>query len=131
MTQSLAQHLVNRKVTAIRGYLVSAIYHKVLKLDQPKLKESGALTLMSTDVDCVESASREFHEMWSAVISVAVGTYVLSIFLGGSSFIVLIPACSKSFVYTFFSFLLLIVFSYYISFNSSLLGCKASKQEME
>lgn len=50
---------------------------------------------MSTDVDCVGTAAGSFHEIWGAVACVGVGGYVLSIFLGGAAFLVLIPVCSK------------------------------------
>lgn len=89
------RHLINKKIILLRGYLVTAIFAKLLTLDLFKARESAALTLMSTDLANIESAAANIHNTWSSVIGVGVGIFILSLFIGVSSIFVLIPVVGK------------------------------------
>lgn len=69
-------------MTMLRGALVSLIYAQALKLQAGVYDESAALTLMSTDIDRITTTLPMTLQMWSQVIQVALGIWLLEIQLG-------------------------------------------------
>lgn len=95
VSKGYAEHLVYRVVTFLRGILVTAIFNKMLSLTQDQLDDSAAVTLMSTDLSSVELLITFFPVICVGFINLGVGIYILSIFLGASAFLVLLPAFGK------------------------------------
>lgn len=60
------------------------------------MKKSAALSLMSTDLDGMGLGVTHIHELWSSLIAVGAGVYVLSIFVGPGCVFSLIPICGKN-----------------------------------
>lgn len=64
--QNFFQHHVNRAVVRLRGYLLIAIFKKILKLDYSIAKQSAALTLMSADLANIEVVVANMQYTWFA-----------------------------------------------------------------
>lgn len=94
------EHLNYSLITLIRGTLVSAIYDKTLQLSHEQLKKSAAVTLMSTDINGVETVLIKFHEIWGRLCELLVGLYILYTIIGPAAFLILIPvsrmSCTKA-----------------------------------
>jgi ABC-type transport system involved in cytochrome bd biosynthesis fused ATPase/permease subunit len=61
-----------------RGALIGLIHARSLRVEQSYNQDGKALTLMSTDVDSVETFTEMFHETWAQVVEVLVGTSLLA-----------------------------------------------------
>ncbi|RYC61385.1 hypothetical protein CHU98_g4815 [Xylaria longipes] len=71
-------YYLNYKVTTkVRGGLIMAISHKMLKIKQEKGIESKVLTLMIGDIQRITSALRFAQEIWIAPIETAISTWLL------------------------------------------------------
>lgn len=79
-----------------RGQIVSSILQKTLLLSLPEAKKSAAITLMSTDMNSIQSGINLFHEIWASIIELGIGIYLLATLVGGASFLVAVPAASQS-----------------------------------
>lgn len=84
-----------RSVTLTRGHVVSSILAKATRLNLSEAKRSAAVTLMSTDMDGIQSGIVIFHEIWASIIELAIGIYLLANLVGKASFLVVIPSSSK------------------------------------
>lgn len=62
----------------VRGSLVGLIYHRSLNVSCGTHDDSNAVTLMSTDVDNLDSVAEMFHETWAQLLEVVVGTALLA-----------------------------------------------------
>ncbi|KAF3026419.1 hypothetical protein E8E14_010909 [Neopestalotiopsis sp. 37M] len=71
-----------RFVTMFRGATVSLIYEHALAISSEAYDESGALTLMSTDVDRIILCLIDLNECWARTIEVIVGITLLALQLG-------------------------------------------------
>ncbi|KAH6647202.1 P-loop containing nucleoside triphosphate hydrolase protein [Truncatella angustata] len=91
VTRCYSKHLRFQLITMIRGALVGIIYQKTLNLETSSISESAPVTLMSTDIDGIISATQSFHDLWPSVIEVGVGLFLLDRKAGHSSFLVLVP----------------------------------------
>ncbi|KAK3181199.1 hypothetical protein K4F52_007474 [Lecanicillium sp. MT-2017a] len=91
ITKGYSTHLAYQVTTCLRGTLTVAIYDKMLRLDYATLAKSATVTLMSTDVTGIEGLTRLFHDMWAAVIELAVGLAILGHIVGTSCVLFLIP----------------------------------------
>ncbi|CEJ89530.1 hypothetical protein VHEMI05371 [[Torrubiella] hemipterigena] len=85
-------HVMYRSVTLTRGHVVSSILAKTTRLNQSEAKRSAAVTLMSTDMDGIQSGIVLFHEIWASIIELAIGIYLLATLVGKASFLVVIPS---------------------------------------
>lgn len=81
----------------IRGALVGLIYQKTLNLETSSVTDSAPVTLMSTDIDGIISATQSFHDLWPGVIELGAGLVLLDHKAGHSSFLVLVPGMRKCF----------------------------------
>lgn len=61
----------------IRGALVAVVLKKNLRLSLSTVKESAALTLMSTDVDGIVGSTSQIYDVVAAPIEVGVAFYLL------------------------------------------------------
>jgi hypothetical protein len=86
------EHLNYRMVTLVRGILAAAIYDKTHRLSYNKLKDSAAVTLMSTDIAGVKLVDSTFHDVWASVIAIGLGIFVLANMLGPACVLILGPA---------------------------------------
>lgn len=62
-----------------RGLLVTCVYRKLFVL-RASDDLSGAMTLMSTDVERIGTGLQEIHDVWASLIGTAVGCAVLALF---------------------------------------------------
>lgn len=62
--------------------MVSLIYARTLELPAGLLNESAAMTLMSTDVDRLAISLDSLNEIWSRIVEVVIGSWLLGRQLG-------------------------------------------------
>ena len=87
-------HALYRSITMLRGGLVGLIFNKTLILQDGVYDESAAVTHMSTDIDRIATSMQSMNEVWSRLIEVAIGVWLLSIQLGAVSVIpILVVLC--------------------------------------
>lgn len=96
VSKGYSEHLTYRVVTFVRGILVTAVFNKTLNISQDQLDNSAAVTLMSTDLNSVESLFTFFIKICVGFVDLGIGLYILSIFLGAAAFLVLVPAFGKT-----------------------------------
>ncbi|KAJ4303189.1 hypothetical protein N0V90_002082 [Kalmusia sp. IMI 367209] len=89
-------HALYRSITMLRGGLVGLIFNKALILRDGVYDDSAAITHMSTDIDRIASSMQSMHEVWSRLIEVAIGVWLLSIQLGAICVIPIVVVISKS-----------------------------------
>ncbi|KAI1152199.1 putative ATP-binding cassette transporter [Nemania diffusa] len=78
-------YMTNKTTAKVRGGLITALSHKMLKIKQEKGIESKILTLMISDVQRITVALRFAQELWIAPMETAIGTWLLWRQLGPSS----------------------------------------------
>ena len=70
------------------------IFNKTLILRDGVYDESAAVTHMSTDIDRIATSMQSMNEVWSRLVEVAIGVWLLSIQLGAVSVIpILVVLC--------------------------------------
>lgn len=84
-------HKQLRCLTIIRGSIVTAIYQKTLEVSDG----AASITLMSTDVERITTGMRYVHELWSNIIEIGIGTYLLERELGVACVAPVIVAAGK------------------------------------
>lgn len=62
--------------------LVGIIYNRCLTVREGVFDESAAMTLMSNDTENAANCGDIFHELWSQVLELCIGMYLLAIELG-------------------------------------------------
>lgn len=62
----------------MRGNLVTLIFEKTLRLSTTAVGDSGAITLMSTDIERISSCLREIHEVYCSLIEIALSLWLLA-----------------------------------------------------
>ena len=97
LTSAQYQHLTYRAITMARGGLISMLFAKSSTLETVAADSSGALTLMSADIERMTNGWQTMHEIWANVIEVAVAIYLLERQLGVACTIPLAVAIGKSF----------------------------------
>ncbi|KAG9506491.1 hypothetical protein J7337_000023 [Fusarium musae] len=81
---ALYWYFQERFVIMVRGILVLAVYEKTIELKMPTDGESGALTLMSTDVERITRGILDLHEYWANTIQIALSCWLLQRELGAA-----------------------------------------------
>lgn len=66
----------------IRGALIGLIHHRSLHVQSGSYDDADAVTLMSSDVDNLDSTGEMFHETWAQLLEVIVGTTLLAVQIG-------------------------------------------------
>ncbi|KAI0536463.1 putative ATP-binding cassette transporter [Xylaria digitata] len=82
-------YVTYKMTTKVRGGLITALSHKMLKIKQEKAIESKILTLMIGDLQQISAALGFAQEIWIAPIETAIGTWLLWRQVGPSSLAVL------------------------------------------
>ncbi|OJJ72157.1 hypothetical protein ASPBRDRAFT_196270 [Aspergillus brasiliensis CBS 101740] len=97
---AIYQRYIDRLRIMVRGALIGLIHDQAMKLPG-KEAESEATTLMSSDVDSVESMGEILHDTWAYLLEVVIGTLLLAARLGWFAFLplVIIFACSRMSAY--------------------------------
>lgn len=72
------QHQTDRIIAMVRGSLVTLIFEKTLRMSTSVVADSGAITLMSTDIERISSCLREIHEVYSGLIEIVVALWLLA-----------------------------------------------------
>lgn len=84
-------HMNNRQATRMRGGLIALIFDKNLRISQSEAKKFAAVTLMSNDVDGIARGLSRCYDVIVTFIEVGFGIFLLSLFVGRSCFVVLVP----------------------------------------
>ncbi|KAF2973471.1 hypothetical protein GQX73_g11 [Xylaria multiplex] len=82
-------YVTHKMTTKVRGGLITALSHKMLKIKQEKAVESKILTLMIGDLQRITAALGFAQEIWIAPIETAIGSWLLWRQVGPSSLAVL------------------------------------------
>lgn len=62
----------------MRGNLVTLIFEKTLRMSTTAVGDSGAITLMSTDIERISSCLREIHEVYCSLIEITLALWLLA-----------------------------------------------------
>ncbi|KAK2938601.1 AAA ATPase domain [Fusarium oxysporum f. sp. vasinfectum] len=81
---ALYWYFQERFVIMVRGILVLTVYEKTTELRMPADGDSGALTLMSTDVERITRGVLDLHEYWANTIQIALSCWLLQRELGAA-----------------------------------------------
>ncbi|KAF4435232.1 multidrug resistance [Fusarium acutatum] len=81
---ALYWYFQERFVLMVRSILVLAVYEKTTDLRIPAEGDSGALTLMSTDVERITRGILDLHEYWANTIQIALSCWLLQQELGAA-----------------------------------------------
>lgn len=84
LSSALYWYFHERFLTMVRGCLVVAVYEHTTSLDLSATDESGALTLMSTDVELIMRGIRDLHEYWANIIQISLSCWLLQRELGAA-----------------------------------------------
>ncbi|XP_068088676.1 ATP-binding cassette sub-family C member 10-like isoform X2 [Hyperolius riggenbachi] len=96
-------HQINKLMLAVRTSVLTAVYHKAICGEGPRLAKFSpgeVMNLMSTDTDRVSNFYRSFHELWSLPLQFSVTLYLLYqqvgiAFLGGLGLALLLVPLNK------------------------------------
>ncbi|RDW75794.1 hypothetical protein BP5796_06615 [Coleophoma crateriformis] len=66
-----------RFVTLARAGLISMVYNQTIQVKALDLRDSAAITLMSTDVQRIVDSLRIVHELWASVLDIVIAIYLL------------------------------------------------------
>ncbi|CAK7217999.1 hypothetical protein SBRCBS47491_003357 [Sporothrix bragantina] len=78
----MVQRLQARLSALIHMSLVGLIHNRCLVMSDAELDESAAVTLMSNDAESVANTGELMHELWSQVLELGIGMYLLAGELG-------------------------------------------------
>ena len=90
------QHNTMRFLVMLRGSLVACIYRAVTLLPSSQTDDNAAISLMSTDIEVIDTSLQMIHECWAAPIEASVGIWLLAEQIGAISVATVGIAISKS-----------------------------------
>lgn len=67
----------------------------MLLIPQSEAERSAAVTLMSTEIDCMILGLDQFHDIWAAFVEIGIRIWLLTTMIDASSFLVGPPTVSK------------------------------------
>ncbi|KAG8676479.1 hypothetical protein FPOAC2_02575 [Fusarium poae] len=82
VTTGQYQHLTVRATTMARGQLISMLYDKATDLSITAANPTAALTLMSADIERIDTGWRTAHDVWANLIEIVIAVYLLGRQLG-------------------------------------------------
>ncbi|RGP66062.1 hypothetical protein FSPOR_6888 [Fusarium sporotrichioides] len=82
VTTGQYQHLTVRATTMARGQLISMLYDKATNLSITAANPTAALTLMSADIERIDTGWRTAHDVWANLIEIVIAVYLLGRQLG-------------------------------------------------
>ncbi|KAI9042041.1 P-loop containing nucleoside triphosphate hydrolase protein [Aspergillus affinis] len=78
ISTSIYEHRLNRLQLVTRGALVGLIHARSLRAESSPIHKGRALTLMSANVDSVNTSAEMVHETWAQFGEVLIGTTLLA-----------------------------------------------------
>ena len=78
ISTAVYQHRLNSLRIMTRGALVGLIHQRSLNRSSFSYDDGSAVTLMSTDVDSLDSVAEMLHETWAQFLEVISGTTLLA-----------------------------------------------------
>ncbi|KAF5630704.1 major facilitator family transporter [Fusarium sp. NRRL 25303] len=82
VTSGQYQHLTYRAITMARGQLVSILFDKATDISIAAADPSAALTLMSADIERIDTGWRTAHDVWANLVEIVIAVYLLGRQLG-------------------------------------------------
>ncbi|KAH6876442.1 P-loop containing nucleoside triphosphate hydrolase protein [Thelonectria olida] len=82
VTAGQYQHLTFRAITMVRGQLISMLYDKATDINITAADPTAALTLMSADIERIDTGWRTAHDIWANLIEIGVAVFLLERQLG-------------------------------------------------
>ncbi|KAF5682935.1 major facilitator family transporter [Fusarium denticulatum] len=82
VTTGQYQHLTYRAITMARGQLVSILFNKATDISITAADPSAALTLMSADIERIDTGWRTAHDVWANLVEIVIAVYLLGRQLG-------------------------------------------------
>ncbi|KAI6774795.1 hypothetical protein HG530_001553 [Fusarium avenaceum] len=76
------QHMTVRATTMARGQLISMLYDKATDMSITAANPTAALTLMSADIERIDTGWRTAHDVWANLIEIVIAVYLLGRQLG-------------------------------------------------
>jgi ATP-binding cassette, subfamily C (CFTR/MRP), member 1 len=96
ITRSWYEHLGYRAMTMLRGGMISMIYDKMMELPVGNVNESGAMSVMGSDVETLaDSFFMLICNTWANCIQVAIAISLLANQLGAVCVAPIIVAVGK------------------------------------
>lgn len=95
LTTGAFRHNIYRLITMVRSGLITLIYDSTLNLDTRAATDSAALTLMSTDIECIAVGFEVFDSLWADPIEIGIATYLLYKQIGIAIIAPIIAALSR------------------------------------
>ncbi|KAF4996188.1 hypothetical protein FGRMN_4636 [Fusarium graminum] len=81
------QHLTIRAITMVRAQLVSMLYNKAVGISITAANPTAPLTLMSADIERIDTGWRTAHDVWANLLEIVIAVYLLGRQLGISCLI--------------------------------------------
>jgi ATP-binding cassette subfamily C (CFTR/MRP) protein 1 len=78
-----------RAATVVRADLSTRIFQQSLKLDRIVVSKDSSTTMITADVDRVQSGIRKMHDFWANLATIAIGLWLIDTQLGPSSLLTL------------------------------------------
>ncbi|OAA63985.1 ABC transporter, transmembrane domain, type 1 [Cordyceps fumosorosea ARSEF 2679] len=91
LARAAYMHANYRCVTAVRAVLIAAMADKQLRLTRAEAKKSAISTLMTADVEGIEQSLPDVHDLWSYLLDISFGLFLLYKFIGLASLTVFGP----------------------------------------
>ncbi|RSL42779.1 hypothetical protein CEP51_016443 [Fusarium floridanum] len=82
VTTGQYQHLTYRAITMARGQLITILYDKATDINITAADPTASLTLMSADIERIDTGWRTAHDVWANLVEIAVAVYLLERQLG-------------------------------------------------
>ncbi|RBR18642.1 uncharacterized protein FIESC28_05919 [Fusarium coffeatum] len=82
VTTGQYQHMTVRATTMARGQLISMLYDKATDMSITAANPTAALTLMSADIERIDTGWRTAHDVWANLIEIVIAVYLLGRQLG-------------------------------------------------
>ena len=82
VTNNMYKQRLNRLDTMIKGSMVGLIHNKALTIQDGIFDDSAAVTLMSSDATSLENIFHMITMLWSSVLEIIIGFYMLGRKLG-------------------------------------------------
>ena len=77
-------HLTYRAITMARGGLISMLFAKTTSLDIRAVDPGASTTLMSADIERIQTGWQTMHDIWAAPVEIAIAIYLLYRQLGSA-----------------------------------------------
>lgn len=108
----------------MRVILISAIYHKSLRLSAEDLRKSKAITLVNADIMSINTLVNTCYDSCASVAEVALGLGMLAKFVGPATIFALIPTIRMYSTHLYPCLQLTIIQSY----NSGCVVCRQTRR---